>query len=57
MKAFKARKLIENDYPHILTYNCSFFKSIGIVTPKNIMKHIVEVQKYFRNHQPQLVDQ
>ena len=22
------------------------------VTPKNIMKHIVEMQKYFRNHQP-----
>lgn len=50
------RKLIENDYPHILTHGCSahFLNLLeSVVTLKNIIKHIVEVQKYFRNyHQP-----
>lgn len=37
----------------IITYGCSahYLNLLEkVVTPQTIMKHVVEVQKYFRNH-------
>lgn len=51
MKSF--RKKMSEEYPEMLTYGCSahYLNLLGkIVTPQTVLKHIVEIQTYMRNH-------
>lgn len=52
-KMNKMKEILKEKYPNLLTYGCSAHYLNLIekeVTPKTILKHIVEIQKYFRNH-------
>lgn len=50
------RNKIEDRYPKILTYGCSSHYLNLLekeVTPNSVLKHIVEIQKFFKyHHQP-----
>ena len=49
----KMRKALEEDEPDIVGYGClaHWINLLGQdLTPKKIMKHVVAVNKYFRNH-------
>nr|XP_047134881.1 uncharacterized protein LOC124812377 isoform X2 [Hydra vulgaris] len=52
----KMRDSIKETYPNLLTYGCSAHYLNLLekeVTHPDVIKHVVEVQKYFRNtHQP-----
>lgn len=56
----RMKELISEKYPSILTYGCSahYLNLVEkAVTPNSVMKHILPVQKYFRNHhQPSVSD-
>lgn len=46
------REILEEKYPDILTFGCSAHLMNLVekdVTPITVMKHIIEVHKYFRN--------
>lgn len=52
-KMEKMRKILESENADLLTYGCSAHYVNLIeneVTPQTVLKHIVEVQKFFRNH-------
>lgn len=52
-KMVKMRQLLTDDLPDLLTYGCSahYLNLLEVeVTPQTIIKHIVEVHKFFRNH-------
>lgn len=52
-KMKKMRELVSEKYPHIITYGCSAHYLNLVekeVTPKTVLKHIIEIQKFFRNH-------
>ena len=47
------RDILQKDNPQLIVYGCSahWRNLLGQdVTPSTLMKHIVEIQKYFRNH-------
>lgn len=47
------RTLIHEEMPSVSTYGCSahYLNLLGQkITPDSVMKHVVSVQKYFRNH-------
>ena len=49
----KMREIIKSDDPSLTVYGCSahWLNLLGQdITPPTIMKHIVEIQKYLRNH-------
>ncbi|CAI6376424.1 unnamed protein product [Macrosiphum euphorbiae] len=51
-KMKRMKQLLQEKYPDLVVYGCSAHYVNLIekeVTPKTVMKHIVEVQKYFRN--------
>lgn len=51
MKSF--RKQISEKYPAILTYGCSaHYLNIleKVVSPNTVLKHLIEIQTYMRNH-------
>lgn len=52
-KMVKFRNIIAEKHPHILTLGCSahYLNLLAKeITPKTIMKHVIQIQKYFRNH-------
>jgi len=52
-KMGKMKRMLQEDDDQLIVYGCSshWLNLLGQqVTPSQIMKHIVEVQKYFRNH-------
>lgn len=52
-KMISMREIVKQHYPKILTYGCSAHYLNLLekeVTPQTVLKHIVEIQKYFRNH-------
>lgn len=52
-KMIKMKELLTEKYPNLITYGCSAHYLNLVekeVTPRTLMKHIIEVQKYFRNH-------
>lgn len=52
-KMVKMKELLENKYPRLITYGCSSHHMNlleKVVTPNSVLKHIVEVNKFFRNH-------
>ena len=49
----KMRKALEEENPDLITYGClaHWLNLLGQdITPPTVIKHIVEVNKYFRNH-------
>lgn len=49
----KMRREVEQELPDIITYGClaHVFNLLGIdLTPTAVMKHVVEINKIFRNH-------
>lgn len=51
-KMIAMRNNLKSNHPELLTYGCSSHMlnlCAKDITPPNIMKHIIEVQKYFRN--------
>nr|XP_047136633.1 uncharacterized protein LOC124813516 [Hydra vulgaris] len=52
----KMKEIVQQSYPNILMFGCAAHLMNLVekdVTPQTVLKHIVEVQKYFRNvHQP-----
>lgn len=53
MKMKRMKEIVKIAHPELLTYGCSAHYLNLIekeVTPKTITKHVIEVQKYFRNH-------
>jgi hypothetical protein len=47
------KEILKETYPNLITYGCSAHYLNLVekeVTPKAILKQVVEVQKYFRNH-------
>ncbi|KAG8175610.1 hypothetical protein JTE90_019422 [Oedothorax gibbosus] len=49
----KFRDIIVEKYPSILAFGCSahYMNLLAQeITPKSVMKHAIEIQKFFRNH-------
>lgn len=49
----KMRQVLQQDDPGLIVYGCTahWLNLLGQdITPSALMKHVVEVQKYFRNH-------
>lgn len=49
----RMKEIIKEEFPEIITYGCSAHYLNLVekeVSTKTILKHIVEVNKYFRNH-------
>ena len=49
----KMRAALQEDDPDLTVYGCSahWLNLLGLdLTSQSVMKHVVEVQKYFRNH-------
>lgn len=52
-KMKKFRDIITEKHPHILTIGCSahYMNLVAKeITPKSVMKYVIDIQKYFRNH-------
>jgi hypothetical protein len=52
-KMVSMRNIIESKYPDIIKYGDSahYLNLVGqAVTPDSLMKHIIFINKYFRNH-------
>lgn len=52
-KMKKFRDIITEKHPHILAFGCSahYMNLVAKeITPKSLMKYVVEIQKFFRNH-------
>ncbi|KAG8172922.1 hypothetical protein JTE90_029612 [Oedothorax gibbosus] len=52
-KMKKFRDIIVEKYPSILAFGCSahYMNLLAQeITPKSVMKHVIEIQKFFRNH-------
>ena len=52
-KMVKIKALLRENYPKLMTYECSaHFRNLfeKDASPKTILKHTIEVQKYFKNH-------
>ena len=52
-KMGRMKELLKEYNPKLLAYGCSAHHLNLLekdVTPKSVLKHIVEVHKYFRNH-------